>query len=92
MKIRTGFVSNSSSSSFVIQRSRLSAYQLDLICDHIHYAKDLDIDMTYAEERDAWSIEKEPMCVRGSTTMDNFDMAEFLDKIGISEEDIEWDG
>lgn len=41
MKLRTGFVTNSSSSSFTIAKSNLTADQIDKIKNHIEAAKEL---------------------------------------------------
>mgnify|MGYP001405832477 CR=1 FL=1 len=37
MKIRNGFVSNSSSSSYIIRKENLTNEQIDMIKDHINY-------------------------------------------------------
>ena len=71
MKIRVGFVSNSSSSSFSIRLKDINGKQLDQIIAH-----SIDVD------------ENE---VRGSTMMDNFDMSEFLKRIGVPDEVIRWE-
>lgn len=42
MKIRTGFVSNSSSSSFVIKKDKLTRDQIYMIQNHIAVAKKID--------------------------------------------------
>ena len=47
MKIRNGFVSNSSSSSFVINKHFLSQDKIDKIKNHIKYSNELD--ETYKE-------------------------------------------
>lgn len=84
MKIRNGFVSNSSSASFVIRKSALSALQIDAIQNHIAVAKRLysddfpDANMAYE-----WDVADNGDGLRVSTTMDNFDMEKFLGKIGV---------
>ena len=39
MKIRSGFVSNSSSSSFVLDKDMLSDEQIEMLKNHCHYGK-----------------------------------------------------
>lgn len=78
MKIRTGFVSNSSSASFIIDREFITQDMLNKICDH----EDV------AEKYDAWDVrvdEKEIVC---STTMDNFDLVEYARTIGVPDKAI----
>ena len=90
MKNRRGFVSNSSSSSFIIQKKYLNNEQLNMIYDHINVAKgilkeDMDYDMP-------WDIKNHKDNIRGSTMMDNFDMHYFLTEIvKVDEDHIEWD-
>ena len=90
MKIRTGFVSNSSSSSFVIDLYVLSPKQREQISNHIEVAKKLEMDMFW----DAWQIGVNDGAgvLWGEAFMDNFDMALFLHEIGVADEDIRWDG
>ena len=74
MKIRNCFVSNSSSASFVIPLSALSAEQYyKLLC----YSDNSD--------RDSWMIDEidSPTSLKGWTVMDNGDMGEFLESIGV---------
>ena len=81
MKIRIGFVSNSSSSSFIIRKDCISASQADKVRDH-----DGDGD------GEAWIITEDETRIAGHTFMDNFDMETFLERIGVEENHIEWGG
>jgi hypothetical protein len=86
VKIRTGFVSNSSSASFVVSRSALTETQIALIKNHGKVAKilfPLDWNNEY-NGVDAWEITETGSEIRGFTTMDNFDMGRFLDLIGVA--------
>jgi len=94
MKARTGFVSNSSSSSFVIDRDYVSKKQLDKIVNHIDVSKELETEDDefgwYNDQEDAWTIETTDTEIRGDTHMDNFDMTHFLRQIGIPDCAIQW--
>jgi len=97
MKIRNGFVSNSSSSSFVINKNFISNDQLIKIKNHIAESKKIDqayeinwsededffLQPFNAENCDAWDITENEDEVMGFTIMDNFDMDRFLELIGI---------
>lgn len=89
MKIRNGFVSNSSSRSFIINKDKLNDFQINLIKDHVNVVKNFMKDI-YCEERDKWYIIENEYSIEGNTIMDNFDMNQFLNYIGIKDEDIEW--
>jgi hypothetical protein len=88
MKIRHGFVSNSSSSSFVIQAKDITGDQLDKIINHSSVGTEMGLD--YADS-DYWNIMVAMGEVRGYTSMDNFDMHEFFERIGVPNWAVEWD-
>ena len=97
MKIRNGFVSNSSSSSFVIPLTKLSKKQIKKIQNHIQVAKDIpEFDEDFHNEfpvsiKDQWKITIKDSNWSGFTVMDNFDMHKFLYLIGIDDKDIRWE-
>ncbi len=86
MKIRTGFVSNSSSSSFVIGKAHLTELQIKLIHKHAEIG-----DVETGDESDVWSITEDEIRIHGFTIMDNFDMSTYLKDIGVKAEHIRWE-
>lgn len=98
MKTRNGFISNSSSSSFVIQKRDLTDIQIEQIRNHIEEGKKIveqdpnafwENDCGF-EAYDEWEIKESWTEIDGYTTMDNFDMETFLKKIGVPEDKVEW--
>ena len=87
MKYRNGFVSNSSSSSFIIAKAGLTERQVDQIVNHATLGEAMGCE--YAGS-DSWSIEVTDTEVRGWTSMDNFDMRDFLNRVGV-DANIKWD-
>lgn len=90
MKIRNGFVSNSSSSSFVINKDDLDQSQIYKIINHIEYANMKGFNCGYMAEEDAWIITIENGLVRGETYMTNFNMREFFENIGVDNSKVTW--
>ena len=91
MKLRLDFITNSSSSSFFINLDRITEVQKILILNHIEVSKILKQN-TYSEPHNAWKIQLKDDKIHGWTGMDNFDMYEFLQLIGINKDHIHIDG
>jgi len=96
MKLRKGFVSNSSSSSFIIERKILSKEQIDMIRNHMEVAsktEEFAEDFKRASFEDCrWEIKESNDEILGGTDMDNFDMGFFLEKIvKIDPKNIKWE-
>lgn len=90
MKVRRGFVSNSSSSSFVIKLDDITARQLQKIQNHAETLPEGDVEAQWvASKEDAWYICVGDVVI-GSTPMDNFDMRRYLISIGVDMSKVEW--
>jgi len=94
LKMRTGFVSNSSSSSFIIAREHISDEQMERLQKHIHWEKypvfcQMNMDGK-GDMWDEWRITEQDGDVKGYTDMDNFPMKDFLKDLGIDMEVVEW--
>lgn len=76
MKIRQGFISNSSSSSFIINDKDITKHQFRLL--------------QTIEEGSGWEIHTTHGSIVGYTDMANFDMEAFTKKIGIPKEAVRW--
>ena len=86
MKIRDGFVSNSSSASFVVRKEYLSDYHIHCILNHIKVAKEIERQtgkniVGYYDP--PWNISDDGDSIHGDTYMTNFDMFSFLEYIGV---------
>jgi len=92
MKIRNGFVSNSSSASFCIVKSDLTPLQLDMIRNGEKYLN-IMTDARYLDfynKDDYWDICEDLEEIKGHTTIDNFDMRSYLTYIGVESSYIKW--
>lgn len=81
MKKRRGWVSNSSSSSFIIKKQYLNDGQLWLLLNYQQVAKDWVMPNV---DDEPWIITEEGMYVGFYTFLDNFPMWDFLERIGVN--------
>lgn len=88
MKVRSDFVTNSSSSSFVISKKHLDDDQVLAIHKHISLGKKLK--MYDCDIRHEWDIYENDEYICAYTDQDNFSMSNFLDKIGVNPEVVHW--
>lgn len=87
MKLRIGFVTNSSSSSFTIAKSDLTDEQIEKIKNYFEAAKKVGMN----DFDDLWDIDETNFNINGFTCMNNGDMLKFLRLIGVDRGNIEWE-
>ena len=87
MKIRSGFVSNSSASSFIILKDKINDIQRDIIYNHIQYGKDIDDELISKGEEilyeyyEDWLVNEDDISIWCYTTMDNFNLKYLLNRV-----------
>lgn len=100
MKIRNGFVSNSSSSSFVLIKDVLNPIQIDMILDYHYYVNEIMKSETIDEsiknkfeyfDEWLWRITEFDDFLFGTCDMDNFSFSDYLEYINVDEKYIKWD-
>ena len=98
-KIRNGFVSNSSSSSFVIRLENLTEDQIESIMNHsssIEFEEYLD--EKFSSKYDTWDVRvnRDEGTLNAYTSMDNFDLIGYVtDVLGVPDQYLiveEWFG
>jgi len=82
MKMRQGFVSNSSSASFVIIKDKLTEYQFKMLLLYSHKDNKNNID--------GWDICEQEEFVKGNTIMDNGGIYSFIEELEISNDIMVW--
>lgn len=92
MKIRTGFVSNSSSASFVVNIDKINAKDALRLMEY-NSADSITFSATPREWKDSWSmtVDYDRGVIRGFTSMDNGDLGEYMFKHGIDEDLFVWE-
>ena len=92
MKIKSEFVTNSSSASFIILKKDLSPCQIFYIYNHAEVGEILAEKMGVSIWPDSWRISETDTTIEGDTIMDSFDMEWYLNQIGVKPEKVKFSG
>lgn len=84
MKTRLGFVSNSSSASFIVKKAGLTPSQVYILENYVEAAMKSSLD--WPDEADSWSMTEYANHYEFRTSMDNFSLNEFFVSMGIKVE------
>lgn len=92
MKVRAGFVTNSSSSSFILQKKNLTKSQIEKVMLHGEYCRMRKLrGQFFCDAGDDWNVNDNTDVITGHTYMNNFDIGAFFDMIGIKKKDYKID-
>lgn len=83
MKIRSKFVSNSSSASFIIDKSQISSEDLSRILNFIDTDQSAYDEEYKFHDKDYWEYNNKEGVVTGWTVMDNDVLSDWLEKNGL---------
>lgn len=89
MKTRIGFVSNSSSCSFIIKKADLTQSQEYIVENYQECA--LKSTEAYPDEVNDWTMYEYANYYNFRTFMDNFSLNEFFESMGILVEQLKYD-